>query len=78
MSMNQQGFPRSMVVATDVIELIKNTLHTLYWSKSVGITDFSIDKKSSFGVNRKKMLLYGTKLWIALYIRWSRLCRTSM
>jgi hypothetical protein len=24
------------------------------------------------------MLLYGTKLWIALYIRWSRLCRTSM
>ena len=77
-SMNPQGSPRSTVVAIDVIDVIKNTLHTLYWSKPVGITDFAIDTDSSAGMKRGRMFLSGTKLWNALYIRWSRLCRTSM
>jgi ubiquitin-protein ligase E3 C len=77
-SMNQHGSPRSVVIASDIIEMMKNILHTLYWSNPVGITDFSIDQDSSFGIHRARMLLSGTKLWNALYVRWSRLCRTSM
>lgn len=73
---NSDGAPRSKLVASDIVQVIKTVLYDLYWSNPVSLSDLSLPMHT-LGFCRVRLLLSGTKLWNALYTRWSRLYRSS-
>ena len=69
MAVDSASFAPSSILAHDLIERLKELLHSLYWANPVLVSDI----QSSNG--RGRLLLSGTKLWNALYDRWNRLYR---
>jgi ubiquitin-protein ligase E3 C len=74
--------PSSKIRVVDVVKSLRDLLYELYWSKPVISDDFMAPTMATTGdsalqCQRARALLSGTKLWNALYERWSRLLRSA-
>mmetsp|Transcript_126 Transcript_126/g.244 ORF Transcript_126/g.244 Transcript_126/m.244 type:complete len:1264 (-) Transcript_126:22-3813(-) len=82
---NKDGKARSSILVVDIIDQLRELLYDLYWAKPVVVSDYDIPSASNISKSdedlerhyRGRLLLSGTKLWNALYERWSRLYRTA-
>ncbi len=77
------GKARSSIGVMELIETLKSNLYELYWSRPVVVHNLklpsdtaSLSIEENEGCQRLRFLLSGTKLWNALYQRWSRLYTT--
>ena len=84
--MNPSGKAKSRILAVDLVDTMNGLLYDLYWHKPVVADDYFVPSSSTSCVlnyesiekyHRARLLLSGTKLWNALYARWSRLLRTA-
>lgn len=84
--MNPNEKAGSRISAVDVIEIIKQQLYEVYWSKPIIADDYIVPSSTTAGClgyeavakyHRARVLLSGTKLWNSIYVRWSRLYRTK-
>jgi len=66
---------KPIILAEHVVSYLKPLLHDLYWNKPVVAAD--VKAEENVANLRARMLLSGTKLWNALYERWSRLVRQA-
>lgn len=82
---NKDGKARSSILVADIIDQLRELLYDLYWARPVVVNDYNIPASSDISKSdeelerhyRGRLLLSGTKLWNALYERWSRLYRTA-
>lgn len=73
------------LMAEEVIGILRNLLHEVYWTRPVLLDDVNLacDSTSSstsedmLRAARARFLLSGTKLWGSLYERWCRLVRST-
>ncbi len=84
--LNPNGSAKYQIRAVDVINIVKQQLYEVYWSKPIVADDFNLASSYIAGqleyevltkYHRGRVLLSGTKLWNSIYVRWSRLYRTK-